>query len=233
MKVVVRTAPAGIESFWLWDDEREQLTIWVNEDLDPLTRRRYIRQAEQEQRIDPKRRRRLAPPLIIAGAHRFVWRHKAGSAVTAAGAAAAITVGTIALSPAPPGSQDISTVARGPSVAVAPVTPGRSPGKPSQHSDRPTSAGAPQEARPAEPLSAPVGASALPSQRPVVPRHPLRPLREQHPIRKAVPHLPVRPRGLLGHVDGLLRDVGVPPLRLRRSLPPRLLPVVPSAHASP
>lgn len=96
MDTVTYVVPSAIDATWMVDTAQDTLFVWVSKDLDPVARRRIVRQAEAENGITRRRDRRyLAPVLVIAaGIRRVVLHHKAAAAVTTV-AAASVTAAMI------------------------------------------------------------------------------------------------------------------------------------------
>lgn len=143
MDYVVLAAPEGVKAGWIVGDDT--LIIVVSDDLDPVTRQRYIAQAKAEHGIESTRRRPTIPLLLPAGGfHGASPARKAtlaGVSVVAAAGIAAVVILPAALdsntnsvernpsaaSPAPP---QPSQPPRGHRPTPAPSNPPRRPGTP-------------------------------------------------------------------------------------------------------
>lgn len=203
-----------------WIIANDTLMIFLTDDLDEVTRQRFIAQAKAENGIEDRKRRGLIALLPLG------WGHAAGHSKTAAtavavgggvlvvGAAAAVVLPLVLRDDSLPSTHPPHAAAPAPSRG-APLSDGRPPAK--------SPPGPPKPPRQPE-------ASAEPS---LVPRHPLRAVLGPAPVRHAVggtlkpPHLPPSPVKPIPVRPGPRRhliavEVSLPPVGLRAVVDPRL-----------
>lgn len=93
MKFIEKDAPEGIVVHWFQRDE-DTVVVYLHKDLDEVTRRRYLAEAQQAFGVEPRRRRRglvALLPVASAGGHSKTVSTAVmvGGGVVAAGIAAA------------------------------------------------------------------------------------------------------------------------------------------------
>jgi hypothetical protein len=157
-RLIIRTAPAGIEAEW--EFEGDDLVVYLDAGLDEVTRQRYIDEAKIVNGMEPRRRRSGFLPIPLAAGVDTVRTHRGVSAaaaltvLTASGIALAVVHDTYQPHERPPGA------------APAPRQPAPQPSKrPQKPAPSPTS---PSRTRPSQPPPKPSPTAAATSLEPAV-----------------------------------------------------------------